>query len=78
MSKSTVLAVLGLAAGAAVGAPAAGVATAVGQAIPDGVTTVFTSDERPVALRIGGSEAAGFFKEATGFDSEFEVSERRR
>jgi hypothetical protein len=30
------------------------------------------------ALRIGGAEAAGFFKEATGFDSESEVSERRR
>ena len=25
-------------------------------------------------LKVGGSEAAGFFKEATGFDSESEVS----
>lgn len=26
-------------------------------------------------LNIGGAEAAGFFKEATGFDSESEVTE---
>jgi hypothetical protein len=26
-------------------------------------------------LKIGGSEAAGFFKEATGFDSESEVTQ---
>lgn len=25
-------------------------------------------------VRIGGAEAAGFFKEATGFDSESEIS----
>lgn len=28
-------------------------------------------------LSIGGAEAAGFFKEATGFDSESEVAEIR-
>ena len=27
-------------------------------------------------LKIGGAEAAGFFKEATGFDSESEVTDR--
>jgi phage tail-like protein len=30
------------------------------------------------ALKIGGAEAAVFFKEATGFDSESEVSETKR
>ena len=29
-------------------------------------------------LKIGGAEAAGFFKEATGFDSESEVTEIKR
>ena len=29
-------------------------------------------------LKIGGAEAAGFFKEATGFDSESEASEIKR
>ncbi len=29
-------------------------------------------------LSIGGAEAAGFFKEATGFDSESEVTEIKR
>src|SRR5919202_1408155 len=29
-------------------------------------------------LQIGGAEAAGFFKEATGFDSESEVTEIKR
>jgi hypothetical protein len=38
-------------------------------AIVGGVPIYFT-------LRIGGAEAAGFFKEATGFDSESEVTER--
>jgi phage tail sheath protein FI len=29
-------------------------------------------------LKIGGAESAGFFKEATGFDSESEVTEIKR
>lgn len=40
--------------------------------------TTDDSESRQLALRIGGSEAAGFFKEATGFDSESEVTAVRR
>ena len=41
------------------------------EAIVGGVPLYYT-------LRIGGAEAAGFFKEATGFDSESEVTEYKR
>jgi hypothetical protein len=48
-------------------------------ASPPGTTTRAAA-RRPAPtyfqLRIGGAEAAGFFKEATGFDSESEVVER--
>jgi hypothetical protein len=69
MSKATVLTVLGFAAGAAT-------MLGGGHGLASGAAS--ESDSQSVALRIGGAEAAGFFKEATGFDSESEVSERRR
>jgi hypothetical protein len=45
------------------------------QAIPDTQLSreVLTTIVGGFRLKIGGAEAAGFFKEATGFDSESEV-----
>ena len=54
-----------------------------GQTASNATNTAIARKKRPAQrpqhfhLQVGGAEAAGFFKEATGFDSESEVTEVR-